>query len=249
MPGQKREAAVVLSKTNGDFPLLWLVLHTSCSLEPPPGRWLRARLLTVDCGGWRPGKQQSALGSSVTAFLPNPAPSSLRLGLRLRHRCPLPPGHLRVGPATLRPPATLPPSTSNCRQPPRLVPSSKTGSSGSRLVRPSLPRLRASPAPCLSPLPPAGQQPACHTRDARYRSPSPASPVIWFCFCCFVLVIVLAAELRTHSILRLRLHLTPDSHSRPAQASLISAASPGHLPRSCQVSFCRVWRETYPIAT
>lgn len=228
MPGQKREAAVVLSKTNGDFPLLWLVLHTSCSLEPPPGRWLRARLLTVDCGGWRPGKQQSAPGSSVTAFLPNPAPSSLRLGLRLRHRCPLPPGHLRVGPATLRPPATLPPSTSNCRQPPRLVPSSKTGPSGSRLVRPSLPRLRASPAPCLSPLPPAGQQPAGHTRDARYRSPSPASPVIWFCFRCFVLVIVLAAELRT------------------AQHTQASSAPHPQCPKPAGASISNLCRESRP---
>lgn len=207
--------------------------------------WSLAQSTTAHCGlrwveAWEAAKRPGVLGDCL------PAKSSTLLPA---------PWTSAPGTATLRPPATLPvapslpPSTSNCRQPPRLVPSSKTGPSGSRLVRPSLPRLRASPAPCLSPLPPAGQQPARHTRDARYRSPSPASPVIWFCFRCFVLVMVLAAELRTHSILRLRLHLTPNSQSRPAQASLISAASPGHLPRSCQVSFCRVWRESYPIAT
>lgn len=222
--------------------------HILLSRTPP---WSLAQSTTAHCGlrwveAWEAAKRPGVLGDCLPAksstLLPAPWTSA---------PAPLPSSSWPspVGPATLRPPATLPPSTSNFRQPPRLVPSSKTGPSGSRLVRPSLPGLRASPAPCLSPLQPAGQQPARHTRDAHYRSPSPASPVIWFCFRCFVLVIVLAAELRTHSILRLRLHLTPNSQSRPAQASLISAASPGHLPRSCQVSFCRVWRESYPIAT
>lgn len=70
MPGQKREAVVVLSKMNGDFPLLWLVLHTSCSLEPPP--WSLAQSTTAHCGlrwveAWEAAKRPGVLGDCLPA--------------------------------------------------------------------------------------------------------------------------------------------------------------------------------------